>query len=145
MTKRPLLAVLIASAVVGIPLYLKSRAPTVRPLQPDRGSALAPTAESLPRLVDFGTTTCAPCKAMLAVMAELEQKYPGAMVIEFVNVQERPAEAQRYGVQVIPSQIFYAPDGKELYRHTGVFRTDAILAKWEELGFRFPAPREKDK
>ena len=93
-------------------------------------------AQALPRFVDLGTTTCAPCRVMLGVMAELEQRYPGAMVVEFVNVNERPADAQRYGVEIIPTQIFYSPDGRELFRHVGVFRTEEVIAKWAELGFR---------
>ncbi|HMA96049.1 MAG TPA: thioredoxin family protein [Polyangiaceae bacterium] len=135
-------AVIIAVGVVAVPLFLKSKgsATTIAPegVQPSLPATGAPvTAKALPRFVDLGTTTCAPCKAMLGVMAELEQKYPGAMTIEFVNVQEQPLAAQRYGIQTIPTQIFYAPDGRELYRHIGVFRTEAIIAKWAELGFQF--------
>lgn len=92
-------------------------------------------AQAVPRFVDLGTTTCAPCRVMLGVMAELEQRYPGAMVVEFVNVNERPADARRYGIEVIPTQIFYSPEGRELFRHVGVFRAQEIIAKWEELGF----------
>ncbi|PLX84252.1 MAG: thioredoxin, partial [Desulfuromonas sp.] len=36
-----------------------------------------------------------------------------------------------------PTQIFYAPDGSELYRHTGFYGREEILAKWQELGYRF--------
>lgn len=102
----------------------------------------APLAQQgLPRFVDLGTTTCAPCKVMLGVMAEFEQRYPGALIVEFIDVQRHPEEAERFGVQVIPSQIFYDGNGRELYRHTGVFPTDAIAAKWAELGYRLqPAP-----
>ncbi|GAO01272.1 hypothetical protein PSR1_00125 [Anaeromyxobacter sp. PSR-1] len=72
---------------------------------------------------------------MLGVMQDLERDYPDSLIVQFINVQERPDEAERYGIQVIPSQIFYGPDGRELYRHTGVFRADAVVAKWAELGF----------
>lgn len=130
----------IVLAVIAVPLLLKSR-----PVKPDPAhSSVAATSrqvQRLPRFVDIGTTTCIPCKAMLGVMAELEQKYPGAMAVEFVNVHDDPDAMARFGVKVIPSQIFYDPQGRELFRHTGVMRADAIIAKWAELGFRMtPTP-----
>ena len=133
--KSILLAVIIAAGVVTVPLLLKStREPDPQLVQPHGAVQAAP---GLPRFVDVGTTTCAPCKVMLGVMAELENKYPGAFTIEFVNVKENPAQAERYDIRIIPSQIFYSPDGRELYRHTGVFRTEDVIAKWAELGFHF--------
>jgi thioredoxin 1 len=38
---------------------------------------------------------------------------------------------------MIPTQIFYASDGKELFRHTGFFSREQILSKWHELGYEF--------
>jgi len=128
-------AVVIAASVIAVPLVLKSSRAASTP-----GIQTPQAAKGLPRFVELGTTTCAPCRVMLGVMAELEQKYPGAMVIEFVNVHEQPALADRYGVQVIPSQIFYSPDDRELFRHVGVFKAEEIVAKWVELGFPM-APR----
>jgi thioredoxin 1 len=124
------LAVAIAAGVIAVPLLLKANRVASAP------AGQAPSAsKGLPRFVELGTTTCAPCRVMLGVMAELEKNYPGVMVIEFVNVHEQPALADRYGVQVIPTQIFYSPDDRELFRHVGVFKTEEVIAKWAELGF----------
>jgi thioredoxin 1 len=41
---------------------------------------------------------------------------------------------KEYGVEMIPTLIFYDANGKELFRHTGIFAKDDILAKWKELG-----------
>lgn len=142
MNKSTLGAVAIAITVIGVPLYLKSQSATPS-IQPEAAHSSLPAAgtpaapKALPRFVDLGTTTCAPCKVMLGVMAELERNYPGAMTIEFVNVQEQPGAARRYGIETIPTQIFFAPDGRELYRHIGVFRSEAVIAKWAELGYQF--------
>ncbi len=132
-------AVIVGIGVIGLPLYLKSHAsPDAKAEQSGQSTlAEAQKGKTLPRFVDLGTTTCAPCKVMLGVMEELKQKYPGAFIVDFVNVKENPAEADKYGIQIIPSQIFYAPDGRELFRHTGVFRADEIIAKWAELGYHF--------
>jgi thioredoxin 1 len=128
--KSLLLSSIVIVGIVGGALLLKSNRtePTsARPAQAQR--------QALPRFVDLGTTTCAPCRVMLGVMEELEQRYPGAMIVEFVNVNSQPEEARRYGIQIIPTQIFYSPDGRELFRHVGVFRAEEVVAKWAELGF----------
>ena len=125
------IAVIIAVSVVAIPLLLKGN-------RVESGSRR--TDAALPRFVDLGTTTCPPCRVMLGVMEELKKKYPDEMIVEFVNVQEKPEEVSRYGIRVIPAQIFYDPSGKELYRHIGVFRTEEIIEKWADLGFRFEPP-----
>jgi thioredoxin 1 len=140
MNKSAVIGSVVVAAVIAVPLLLKSQksATTMAP-ESRHSSRAAPSAQvapkPLPRFVDFGTTTCIPCKVMLGVMAELEQKYPGTMTIEFVNVKEQQQTAEPYGITTIPTQVFFAPDGRELYRHLGVFRAEAIVAKWAELGF----------
>jgi len=37
-------------------------------------------------------------------------------------------------IGLIPTQVFFAADGSELFRHEGFFGRDDILAKWRELG-----------
>ena len=151
----------ITALVLGVPLAMKmwgDKPASAGPIHasPDATACASSTAgmcgpdgkgkgsvtAALPRFVDIGTTTCAPCKAMLRVMEELEQQYPGALRIEFVNVKDDPDNAAQYGVKVIPTQIFYSPEGKELYRHTGVFPTRDVAAKWKELGYDL-APRKE--
>lgn len=131
--KKILLALALGAVVVAVPLYLKRSQPAVSAeLLPVTGGV---AARRMPRLVDLGTTTCAPCKAMLVVIAELERSYPDQLAVEFVNVQQQEDIARRYDVRIIPTQVFLDPDGKELFRHTGFYGTDAIVAKWRELGY----------
>ena len=145
-TKSVLIAVIIVALVISVSLILKSN---LKKATEGGNQSLGSTAGSskstkaLPRFVDLGTTTCAPCRVMLGVMEELKKKYPGTMIVDFVNVQEDRFAAASYGINTIPTQIFYAPDGRELYRHIGVFRTEAVIAKWAELGFNFKPPVER--
>ncbi len=92
-----------------------------------------PTAK-LPKLVDLGATKCIPCKLMAPILEELKKEYAGRMNVEFIDVWENPDAGKQYGIEVIPTQIFYAADGKELFRHAGFFGREDILGKWKELG-----------
>ncbi len=47
---------------------------------------------------------------------------------------KNPGAGEAYGIKLIPTQIFFAADGTELFRHEGFFATEDILAKWRELG-----------
>ena len=87
-----------------------------------------------PRLLDLGATTCIPCKKMIPVLEELRTAYEGRLDVEFVDVWRLPGVANQYGVQSIPTQIFFDASGKELYRHEGFFAKDDILKQWQALG-----------
>jgi len=94
----------------------------------------------LPRLVDLGAGKCIPCKMMKPVLDELTRDYAGQFEVVFVDVWERHEEGARYGIRLIPTQIFYGADGKELARHEGFFAKKDILAKWKELGVELKQP-----
>ena len=102
-------------------------------------NAAAPAAEpkALPRLVDLGASKCVPCKMMAPILEDLKTNYADRLVVDFIDVWENPDQAPRYGIRVIPTQIFFDPQGKELFRHEGFFSKEDILAKWKEFGFDF--------
>lgn len=88
----------------------------------------------LPRLVDLGAGKCIPCKAMAPILEGLKTEYAGRMDVQFIDVWKDPDAGKAYGVKIIPTQIFYAADGRELARHQGFMDKDAILAQWKALG-----------
>jgi len=102
--------------------------------QADSAPAVA-SASGLPRLLELGADQCIPCKMMEPILAELKQGYAGRLEVEFIDVWKQREEAARYGVQMIPTQIFFAADGKEIYRHTGFISKEDILAQWQKLGY----------
>jgi thioredoxin 1 len=95
------------------------------------------TASGLPRLVDLGADSCIPCKMMAPILDDLKKEYSGKMEVVFIDVWKKREEAGRYGIQLIPTQIFYGADGKELHRHQGFIGKDDILATWKRLGYEF--------
>jgi thioredoxin 1 len=105
------------------------------PASPTAVSASAPSeSKPLPRLLDLGAGKCIPCKMMAPILEELKTEYAGRMEVVFVDVWEKPDAGEAYNIEMIPTQIFFDADGKELFRHTGFFAKADILAKWKELG-----------
>ena len=92
------------------------------------------TTKKIPRLVDLGAGKCIPCKAMAPILEGLEAEYAGRMEVQFIDVWKDPDAGKAYGISIIPTQIFYAADGRELARHQGFMDRVAILAQWKALG-----------
>lgn len=93
-----------------------------------------PAKQPLPKLLDLGANKCIPCKAMAPILEELKKEYAGKLEVEFIDVWKNPDAGKPYKIQMIPTQIFFDASGKELFRHTGFYGKDDILAKWKELG-----------
>jgi thioredoxin 1 len=109
------------------------------PLAAPPGSiaAVSPDAEArapLPRLVDLGAERCIPCRMMAPILEELKRDYADSFHTVFIDVWKNPEAGRAYGVEVIPTQIFYDAEGQEQFRHVGFYGKEDILAKWEELG-----------
>lgn len=103
---------------------------------PDIASpATAAAAMALPRLLDLGARRCIPCKLMAPILEDLKTSYAGVMRVDFIDVWEDKAAARAHGISSIPTQIFFAPDGTELYRHEGFLAKDDIIARWRTLGY----------
>ena len=92
--------------------------------------------EKLPRLVDLGRGTCIPCKKMAPILEELAREYQGRAVVEVIDLRDKPGAAQEYGIKLIPTQVFFDTDDKEVWRHEGFLAKDQIVAKFAELGVK---------
>ena len=96
--------------------------------------ASAAIAARLPRLLDLGADKCVPCKKMAPILESLKTEYAGRLQVEFIDVWLNPDAGNEYGIEMIPTQIFFDANGKELFRHTGFYGREDILGKWKELG-----------
>ncbi len=156
-----LMVVLLAGAIAGT-LVLKQRQ-SGEPPESTETSAVAVQTETapgsdlpnavpaantpnpgLPRLVDLGADKCIPCKMMAPILAELKTDFAGKLDVEFIDVWKSPDAGATYGVDVIPTQIFYSASGEELRRHTGFIGREDILATWKELGVDLGSAPEKE-
>jgi thioredoxin 1 len=60
-----------------------------------------------PIMVDFWAPWCGPCKAIAPTIEALEKTYGDQMTFAKVNVDENPLSPSKYGVQAIPTLIFF--------------------------------------
>ena len=127
-------------AILGLVLTLFAAALMLKHFRSDQGAAEAGRDEvavgstSLPRLVDLGSDKCVPCKMMAPILEGLKREYNGRMAVEVIDVRKDRSAGIEYGVRIIPTQVFFSADGREVFRHEGFMSRDDILSKWKELG-----------
>ena len=84
-------------------------------------------------LVDLGADYCLPCKMMAPIMTKVEKNYKGKAAVVYIDVEKFPDQAKRFGIQVIPTQIFY-DIREEVYRHEGFMSEKDIVAQLKKMG-----------
>ncbi|MEI7901630.1 MAG: thioredoxin family protein [bacterium] len=127
-------AVVVAAGAIVFLKQSKQAAPPAGLAAQTGVAASAPQGKALPRLVDLGAGKCIPCKMMKPILDDLKATCAETFKTEFIDVWENPDEAKKYGINIIPTQIFFGVDGKELFRHEGFFSKEDILGKWKEFG-----------
>lgn len=81
-----------------------------------------------PTIIDLGSDSCIPCKQMAPILASLAGEYRGRANVLFININDDKAAAQKFRVQMIPTQVLFNAQGKEFDRHIG-FMDKADLVK----------------
>lgn len=89
-----------------------------------------------PTVIDLGARTCIPCKKMAPILESLSNEYRGKAGVLFIDVHEDHAAAQKFRVQMIPTQIFFNADGKEVKRHIGFMDKADIVKELKAPGLK---------
>jgi len=78
--------------------------------------------------IELGSVNCIPCKMMQPVMKNIEMKYGSQVKVIFYDVwtQEQKPYADKYGIKLIPTQVFLDENGKEFCRHEGFYPEEEI-------------------
>jgi len=87
-------------------------------------------------MIDLGAPFCPPCKAMAPFLEKLEKEYKGRAAIVILDVGKAPELSERFGITEIPTQIFYNKEGKEVFRHKGFMKEEAIVKQLKKMGVK---------
>jgi thioredoxin 1 len=87
-----------------------------------------------PTVIDVGARTCIPCRKMAPILEALAATYRGKASVLFVDLHTDEATANALRIQMIPTQIFFDAQGREVGRHIGFMDEPAILAQLKTLG-----------
>ena len=85
---------------------------------------------------------CSRCKELekrtMNALAELgvASEYAGKVQVVFYDVWKEPEPGRKYGIQLIPTQVFLDKTGKELFRHTGLFPKEELVEFLKKQGVR---------
>lgn len=85
-------------------------------------------------MLELGSVGCIPCEKMKPVMEQLRTNYKGKLEVFFVDVRKDKETARRFGVYVIPTQVFLDKGGKEIHRHIGFYGYEEIVPVLKRTG-----------
>lgn len=89
-----------------------------------------------PTVIDLGARSCIPCKKMAPILESMSGEYRGKANILFVDVHEDQEAVKKFRVQMIPTQIFFNAQGKEVKRHIGFMDKTGILKELKIAGLK---------
>ena len=86
--------------------------------------------------IELGSVNCIPCKMMQPVMKAVEDEYGDQVTVVFHDVwtNEGQPYAAKFGIRVIPTQIFLDRNGTEYFRHEGFFPKEQLVEVLKKQG-----------
>lgn len=85
-------------------------------------------------MLELGSVGCIPCEQMKPVMEKLKTNYKGKLEVIFVDVRRDGENGRKFGVYVIPTQVFLDRNGKEFHRHVGFYGYEEIVPVLKKAG-----------
>jgi len=121
----------LVTAAAGAAVYVLTQRP---PASNTQSAAVADDAvqQALrlgkPVVAEFGATSCESCRAMKPVLGALAREHGERMTVVDIDLLKNTGSASRYKIQLMPTQVFFDAQGREIGRHMGKISGNEILA-----------------
>jgi thioredoxin 1 len=95
--------------------------------------------------VELGSVNCIPCRQMQPVMEAVEIKYGRQIKVVFYDIwnPKQRQYAEKYGIRIIPTQVFLDSTGKEFFRHEGFLSEEQIDVLLKQQGLTPRAGKQR--
>jgi len=96
------------------------------------------TAHAKVTFIELGSVQCIPCKKMQPIMKSIGVKFGNQVKVIFYDVWTPFGKtyADKFNVQLIPTQVFLDENGKEFFRHEGFFPEEELVKVLKTKGVR---------
>lgn len=86
--------------------------------------------------IELGSVRCKPCQQMQPVMKSIEEKYPDQVNVIFHDIWTPLGKpmADKFNIQIIPTQVFLDENGVEFFRHEGYFAEGDLVKVLQTKG-----------
>ncbi|MFW6123420.1 MAG: TlpA family protein disulfide reductase [Thermodesulfobacteriota bacterium] len=88
-----------------------------------------------PTILEFARRLCPVCLKNAQVLKEVEARYSDQINLRFIFIDDEEHLFRKYGVTIVPTQVFLDASGKEVYRHTGPLSEAELIGILQGLKF----------
>jgi len=99
------------------------------PSSPGVGLVQNATSSGLPTVAEFGAETCDSCREMKVVLDSVARQTQGRAHVLVIDITKDWSSAQFFRIQMMPTQIFFDPNGREVWRHMGKLSEAEVIAR----------------
>ncbi len=82
-----------------------------------------------PTVVEFGANACASCREMKPILDALERDHGARISVRSIDIIKVRGYASRYRIQLMPTQVYFDAQGREIGRTMGKVTGGEILAR----------------
>jgi thioredoxin 1 len=82
-----------------------------------------------PTIVEFGANACASCREMKPILEALQREHGERISVLNIDILKTRGYVARYRIQLMPTQVFFDAQGREVGRNMGKITGPEILAQ----------------